>query len=99
MDPAEARHIAVRSAPNDPVQREITYRTLLEVGEHVLSVREVPDGDPPWQVYDVASGNAMSFTHLFIYGGETRDDALEEARRLAGKWDWNVIEPESLEDE
>lgn len=96
MDRPEAKRIAKLSAPSDPAQQRITEAALREVGAHTISVREVPGGEPPWQAYDVKSGNALSFSGLFIYGGENRAEALGDARRIASKWDWEVVEPEAV---
>jgi hypothetical protein len=88
MNHDEARRVAQLSAPGDPVQQAIIEAALSEVGEGVVTVREVPDGDPPWQAF--RNGKPLSFAGMFIYGGPTRELALEEARRIAGKWDWPV---------
>lgn len=95
MNVEEARAIARKSSPHDPVQAAITEQALLAAGpEHVVSIREVPGGDPIWQGYNVASGNAITFAGLFTYGGDTREEALEAVRRIASKWGWTVVEPE-----
>jgi hypothetical protein len=88
MNHDKARELAQLSAPGDLVQQAITEAALREVGEGVVTVREVPDGDPPWQAFRY--DEPLSFAGLFIYGGPTRELALEEARRIASKWDWTV---------
>jgi hypothetical protein len=86
MDAREARELARIAEPNDPVQRAITEAALREVGEGVVTVREVPGGKPPWQAF--RDGRPISFAGMFIYGGETREEAVAAARRISGKWDW-----------
>lgn len=90
MDPDEAHEIAER-LEDDPVQREATEAALRMSGpENVVRVAFFEGADPPWHV--LKNGNAVSFAGLFTYGGETREKALEEAHRIAGKWDWTVDE-------
>lgn len=92
MNRSEARRIAALSSPDDPIQAAITERALIDSGpEHVVSVREVSGGDPVWQAYNVASGNAISFAGLYIYGGATREEAIEATERIASKWGWTVV--------
>jgi hypothetical protein len=86
MKPEEAARIAADIEPDDPEQRAITEAALREVGEGVVTLRRVEGGDPPWQAF--RNGSPISFAGLFIYGGETREEAEEAARRIASKWDW-----------
>ena len=88
MDPAEAKRIAELSSPHDAAQAAITEAALREVGEGVVTVREVEGGDPRWQAF--RHGQPISFAGVFIYGGETREEALTAAHRIASKWDWPV---------
>lgn len=64
--------------------------------EHVISVREVPGGDPRWQAYNVATGNAITFCGLYTYGGDTLEEACSDAERIASKWDWAFRRPEAV---
>ena len=92
MNAEEARATALKASPNDPLQAEIIERALLDSGpEHKVGIRCVEGGDPEWQGYMISTGNAISFAGLFIYGGDTYEEALEEVRRIASKWDWEVI--------
>lgn len=91
MQADEARALATKIEPHDEAQRAITEATLREVGEGVVTVQraEPEQPDPAWQVF--RNGAPLSFAGLFIYGGATRDEAVEEARRVASKWDWTVV--------
>lgn len=83
----------------DPVQNAITKAAMAEVGKHTLKVvprdpeqlEDWPDLDP-WVVVNAATGTLCTFGGIPIYGGDTREEALEDARRLASKWDWKVEE-------
>lgn len=86
MTREEAHTVAVASAPNDPVQQQITEDALMEASHGVVTVREIPGGDPPWQAYRYSK--PVSFAGAFIYGGETREEAVQAAARIASKWDW-----------
>lgn len=92
MNAEQARELAAKSSPHDPVQAAITEAALLASGpDKVVGVREVPDGDPRWQGYSVATDAPITFAGLFIYGGDTYEEALEDVRRIASKWDWTVV--------
>jgi hypothetical protein len=82
----EAHTVAVASSPGDPVQQQITEGALLEAGHGVVTVRLVEGADPPWQAFRY--GKALSFAGILIYGGDTREEAVREAGRIASKWDW-----------
>jgi hypothetical protein len=85
----EAAERAAEIEPHDAEQRAITEAALRESGpEYVVTVQHVDGGDPPWQAF--RCGHPISFAGLFIYGGQTRDEAVEAARRIASKWDWTV---------
>lgn len=89
MDADEASELAAQIEPDDEVQRALTEMALRESGpEYVVTVRHVEGGDPPWQAFRL--GKPISFAGLFIYGGQTRDEAIEAAQRIASKWDWTV---------
>lgn len=93
----EAAALARRIEPSDPAQRAILESTLIASGEeYVVSVREVPNGRPRWQGFNVASGNAICFMGTFIYGGDTLEEACEDVRRIASKWDWTFIAPREV---
>ena len=97
MEREEARRIARKASPHDPVQAAITEQALMDSGpEHVISVREVPGGDPRWQAYNVATGNAITFCGLYTYGGDTLEEACSDAERIASKWDWAFRRPEAV---
>lgn len=101
MKREEAAVVARSAEPNDPVQRAITERALLDAGpEHVVSVREVRGGDPRWQGFNVSTGDAIAFagvpTGVFIYGGDTFKEACEDVERIASKWGWTFRRPEEL---
>jgi hypothetical protein len=100
MDREEARRIAANCAPGDPEQQRITEEALLEVGHGVVTVREVPEAlgsssEPRWQAF--RHGHPISFGGLFIYGGASREEAIESAVRIASKWDWPTDLPEPSE--
>lgn len=79
----------------DPVQNAITDAAMAQVGARELAVRHVEDGDPPWQAYFTDTGEACTFAGIYTYGGETREEALEDTRRIASKWDWAIREVEA----
>jgi hypothetical protein len=58
----------------------------------VVTVKQVPGGDPEWQAF--RNGNPISFAGLYTYGGDTREEAIEAAARIASKWDWPTDLPE-----
>jgi len=93
MDAEEARRIAKLSAPDDPAQQAITEQALRQAGERELTIVHVTLGAPPWQVVFVDDGAAVTYAGMFTYGGESYDEALRSARRIASKWDWRVVEP------
>lgn len=89
----------------DPLQNAITAAAMREVGAHTLKVRPTRPGDMsasttgPRQIEDMwvavfveSDRPVLMYGGYVHYGGETRDEALEQARRIASKWDWEVVD-------
>jgi hypothetical protein len=89
---AEKDRMADLSAGGDPRQRAITRAALNEVGGKVLVIEHRPgefDGKP-WLVVDKNSREVLMFGGIAPYGGADREEAIEDAERIASKWDWAV---------
>ncbi len=89
---AEKDRMADLSAGGDFRQRSITRAALDEVGGKVLIIEHRPgefDG-MPWLVVDKDSREVLTFAGIAPYGGQTREEAIEDAERIASKWDWAV---------
>ena len=62
---------------------------MTDVGGVTLTVEQRGD---VWAVIDQATGEQLTFAGIAPYEEPTKEAALKEARRLASKWDWRVVE-------
>lgn len=108
MTSEDREKLADLAAGGDGLQRLINEEALKHAGGKYVTVRRRRKGEsqewrdkgmkgiPLWVgcfVEDLEGDTLLTFAGIYVYGGATKREAIEDVDRLASKWGWGVIEP------